>query len=273
MHWWCLSAAAIFFHGLICAAFTMTNNVVKPRIFRDLVIIGSGKEKIISFITTDRHSLFVTFRSIRMHCSVRFSLLATVGKIFLYHMRYMMIYRRLISLMQCRIYAGRGLLNPLVISGYNAGGQLMLTSDVENFPGYPAGKSGPDMMDDLMHQAKRFGAEFWQTDCTGIDTNCRGPFYISTDNCTVVAKSVIVATGAESTWLNAIDEEKFKGSDLSTCATCDGYMCRDKEVVVVGGGDSAMEEASFLTRFAKRVNLIHRSDHFRASKVKQKKYV
>ena len=165
-----------------------------------------------------------------------------------------------------RIYAGRALLKPLVIAGYNSGGQLMLTSEVENFPGYPDGRSGPDMMDDLMGQAKRFGAEFWQTDCGDIDTTCR-PFRITTENCTVVAKSVIVATGAESTWLNAIDEDKYKGGDLSTCATCDGFLCRDKEVVVVGGGDSAMEEASFLTRFARRVNLIHRSGDFRASKV------
>lgn len=165
-----------------------------------------------------------------------------------------------------RIYAGRGLLKPLVIAGYNAGGQLMLTSEVENFPGYPDGKSGPDMMDDLMGQAKKFGAEFWQTDCIDIDTTSR-PFRINTENSTVFAKSVIVATGAESTWLNAIDEERFKGSDLSTCATCDGFMSRDKEVIVVGGGDSAMEEATFLTRFARRVNLIHRNSNFRASKV------
>lgn len=144
----------------------------------------------------------------------------------------------------------------------------MLTSDVENFPGYPIGRTGPDMMDDLMGQAKKFGAEFWQTDCDGIDTSCR-PFQISTENCTIVAKSVIVATGAESIWLNAIDEEKFKGSDLSTCATCDGFLSRDKDIVVIGGGDSAMEEATFLTRFARRVNLIHRRDTFRASKVAQ----
>mmetsp|Transcript_6550 Transcript_6550/g.10707 ORF Transcript_6550/g.10707 Transcript_6550/m.10707 type:complete len:342 (+) Transcript_6550:111-1136(+) len=164
------------------------------------------------------------------------------------------------------IYAGRALLKPLVIAGYNSGGQLMLTSDVENFPGYPEGRTGPDMMEDLIGQAKKFGAEFWQTDCSGIDVSSR-PFRISTENCTVVAKSVIVATGAESTWLNAIDEGKYKGTDISTCATCDGYLTRGKEVVVVGGGDSAMEEASFLTKFASRVNIIHRSNSFRASKV------
>lgn len=144
----------------------------------------------------------------------------------------------------------------------------MLTSEVENFPGYPEGRSGPDMMDDLIGQAKKFGAEFWQTDCCSIDTRSR-PFQINTANSTVVAKSVIIATGAESTWLNAIDEEKYKGGDLSTCATCDGFLCRGKDVVVIGGGDSAMEEATFLTRFARKVHLVHRRESFRASKVPQ----
>ena len=142
----------------------------------------------------------------------------------------------------------------------------MLTSEVENFPGYPDGRSGPDMMQDLMDQAKRFDAEFWQTDCESVDTKSH-PFRITTDNCTLLAKSIIIATGAQSTWLNAIDEGKFKGSDLSTCATCDGFLSQGKDVVVVGGGDSAMEEASFLTRFAKTVTLIHRRKSFRASKV------
>lgn len=164
------------------------------------------------------------------------------------------------------IYAGRALLTPLVIAGYNAGGQLMLTSDVENFPGYPAGRSGPDVMDDMISQAKRFGAEFWQTDCASIDTSSR-PFRVHTDNCTVLAKAIIVASGAKSKWLGAANEELYKGTYLSTCATCDGYLSRGKDVVVVGGGDSAMEEASFLTRFARRVNLVHRRSSFKASKV------
>ncbi len=164
------------------------------------------------------------------------------------------------------IYTGRAMLEPLMIAGYSAGGQLMLTSDVENFPGYVSAPSGPELMGDLMGQARKFGAEIWQTDCRNIDFSSH-PYKIEMHNCTVEAKAVILSTGAEALWLGAEREEEFKGKGISTCATCDGYLFRDKPVVVIGGGDSAMEEANFLTRFASKVTLIHRRDTFKASKV------
>jgi thioredoxin reductase (NADPH) len=164
------------------------------------------------------------------------------------------------------IYTGRALLKPLMVAGYSAGGQLMLTSDVENFPGYVAAPSGPDLMGDLMSQARKFGAEIWQTDCKGVDLSSH-PYKVEMHNCTVEAKSIILSTGAEALWLGAEREDEFKGRGISTCATCDGYLFRDKPVVVIGGGDSAMEEANFLTRFASKVTLIHRRDTFKASKV------
>ena len=168
------------------------------------------------------------------------------------------------------IYAGRALLSPLVVAGYSAGGQLMLTSDVENFPGYQQSIGGPELMGDLMTQASRFGAEFWRSDCKSVDLDA-WPFRLELHNCTVLAKSIILSTGAEAQWLGAEREEEFKGKGISTCATCDGYMFRNKPVVVVGGGDSAMEEACFLTRFASHVTVIHRRDTFRASKVMLKR--
>ncbi len=164
------------------------------------------------------------------------------------------------------IYSARAMLKPLQISGYNAGGQLMLTSDVENFPGYRNAITGPDLMDDLMHQAKKFGTEVWQTDVTRVDFSKR-PFILSMQNCTVLADAVIISTGANSIWLNAKREGEFQGKGISTCATCDGFLFRDKCVVVIGGGDSAMEEANFLSRFAKKVTIVHRRDTFRASKI------
>ncbi len=164
------------------------------------------------------------------------------------------------------IYTGRALLNPLVIAGYNAGGQLMLTSDVENFPGYTIAPSGPELIFDLMSQAEKFGAEYWKTECKSVDFT-QHPFRLELHNATVMAKSVILSTGADSIWLGSEDEDKYKGMGISTCATCDGFMFREKNVVVIGGGDSAMEEANFLTRFANSVTLIHRRDSFRASKL------
>jgi thioredoxin reductase (NADPH) len=164
------------------------------------------------------------------------------------------------------IYTGRAMLRPLLIAGYMAGGQLMLTSDVENFPGYRDPVSGPMMMDDLKHQAIRFGAEFWQTNVQSVNLS-KEPYEIVLSNCTVKARTIIISTGAEALWLNSENEEEFKGKGISTCATCDGYMFRNKPVIVIGGGDSAMEEANFLTRFASEVTLIHRKDSFRASKV------
>lgn len=168
------------------------------------------------------------------------------------------------------IYTSRALLNPLMIAGYNAGGQLMLTSDVENFPGYVSPPTGPELMGDLMDQARRFGADIWQTDCKSIDFSSF-PYKIETHNSTVEAKAIIISTGAEALWLGAEREEEFKGKGISTCATCDGYLFRNKPVVVIGGGDSAMEEANFLTRFASQVTLIHRRDSFKASKVMLKR--
>lgn len=164
------------------------------------------------------------------------------------------------------IYTARAMLRPLVIAGYQSGGQLMLTSDVENFPGYSEAIAGPILMDDLTTQAKKFGAEFWRTDCKAIDFSCY-PFKIQTHNCTVSARAVILSTGAEALWLGADREEEFKGKGISTCATCDGYLFREKDVCVIGGGDSAMEEANFLTRFARSVTVVHRRSSFRASKV------
>ena len=131
------------------------------------------------------------------------------------------------------IYSARALLKPLVIAGYNAGGQLMLTNDVENFPGYKEAITGPAMMSDLISQAKTFGAEFWMTDCVFINTTTY-PFEIKLPNCTITSKSVIIATGAESIWLNAEREEEFKGKGISTCATCDGFIFRNKSVIVIG---------------------------------------
>lgn len=164
------------------------------------------------------------------------------------------------------IYAARAMLKPLQISGYNAGGQLMLTSDVENFPGYGNPISGPDLIEDLTQQARKFGTEMWQTDVIRVDFSKR-PYILTLHNCTVLADSVIISTGANSVWLNAERENDFQGKGISTCATCDGYLFRDKCVVVIGGGDSAMEEANFLSRFAKTVTIIHRRDTFRASKI------
>ena len=164
------------------------------------------------------------------------------------------------------IYTGRALLKPLQISGYNAGGQLMLTSDVENFPGYRTAITGPDLIEDLSHQASKFGTEIWQTDVLKVDFSKR-PYILTLQNCTVVTEAVILSTGANSIWLNADRESDFQGKGISTCATCDGFLFRDKCVVVIGGGDSAMEEAVFLTRFARSVTIIHRSESFRASKI------
>lgn len=142
------------------------------------------------------------------------------------------------------------MLKPLVIAGYQAGGQLMLTSDVENFPGYKTAITGPALMDDLMTQAKTFGAEFQNVNCKSVNTSSY-PFMVTLSNNKVIyTKSVIVATGADALWLNAANEEKYRGKGVSACATCDGFLFQNKSVVVIGGGDSAMEEALFLTRYA-----------------------
>ena len=164
------------------------------------------------------------------------------------------------------LYSARALLNPLMFAGYMSGGQLMLTSEVENFPGYPQGVEGPDMMVHMREQAERFGLEVHDRNVEKVDLSER-PFGVWSEGEEFRAESLIICTGAEAIWLGADGEEEQKGRGISTCATCDGAFFRDEEVIVVGGGDSAMEEATFLTRFAKKVTIIHRREVFKASKV------
>ena len=164
------------------------------------------------------------------------------------------------------LYTARANLRPLVIEGFNWGGQLMITSDVENYPGYADGILGPSMMSDFRRQAERFGAEFVTDDVTRVDFSER-PFRVYVGSEEHLAESVIVATGASARQLGLPSEQTLQGRGVSYCATCDGAFFRDKIVAVVGGGDSAMEEATFLTRFAKKVVIIHRRDEFRASPI------
>jgi len=164
------------------------------------------------------------------------------------------------------LYAARANLNPLVIEGFAWGGQLMITSDVENYPGYADGILGPQMMQDFRRQAERFGAEFVTDDVTKVDFS-EHPLRVSVGDTDYLAESVIVATGASARQLGLDTERVLQGKGVSYCAVCDAAFFRDKEVVVVGGGDSAMEEAIFLTKFATRVMLIHRRDEFRASPI------
>jgi thioredoxin reductase (NADPH) len=164
------------------------------------------------------------------------------------------------------IYAARANLNPLVLAGGLYGGQLMLTTEVENFPGFPEGIMGPDLMMKFREQAERFGARIENVDVTSVDFRKR-PFVVRTADEEYHAKTVIVATGASARWLDIPGEEKLRGRGVSTCATCDGAFFREKHIVVVGGGDSAMEEALFLTRFGRRVTVIHRREGLRASKI------
>ena len=164
------------------------------------------------------------------------------------------------------IYAARADLDPLVLAGGMYGGQLMLTTDVENYPGFPRGIMGPDLMIAFREQAERFGARIENVDATSVDFS-RQPFIIRTAEREYSAKTVIVASGASARWLNIPGEEALRGRGVSTCATCDGAFFKEKHIVVVGGGDSAMEEALFLTRFGKKVTVIHRRDTLRASKI------
>ena len=164
------------------------------------------------------------------------------------------------------LYSARAMMEPMMFAGYMSGGQLMLTSDIENFPGYPQGIGGPEMMIDLRSQAERFGLEVVDKNVERVDFSSR-PFKVWVEGEEFRAESVIICTGAEAIWLGAEGEQEQKGRGISTCATCDGAFFRDDEVIVVGGGDSAMEEATFLTRFASKVTIIHRRDVFRASKV------
>jgi thioredoxin reductase (NADPH) len=164
------------------------------------------------------------------------------------------------------LYAARANLDPLVIEGMSFGGQLMITSDVENYPGYPEGVLGPEMMKDFRTQAERFGAEFLTEDVTSVDFSER-PFTVEVGDDEYRARAVIVATGASARQLGLDSEQALQGRGVSYCAVCDAAFFKDKEVVVVGGGDSAMEEAIFLTKFAKKVYIVHRRDDFRASPI------
>ena len=164
------------------------------------------------------------------------------------------------------VYAARGNLAPIVFAGHMYGGQLMFTTEVENYPGFPAGIMGPQLMENFRAQAERFGSVIHNVDVTAADFTAR-PFRVHSAEHEYTADTVMLATGASARWLNVPGEARLRGRGVSTCATCDGAFFRDKDIVVVGGGDSAMEEAIFLTRFARRVTLVHRKSGFRASKI------
>jgi len=169
------------------------------------------------------------------------------------------------------LYAARADLSPLVLEGPEPGGQLTTTTDVENFPGYPDGVMGPKMMEDFKAQAARFGADIRYGTVEKIDFDSR-PFKLNVDEeYDVFAESIIVSTGASAKWLGLPSEQKMRGRGVTACATCDGAFFRNQHVIVIGGGDTAMEEATFLTRYASKVTIIHRRDEFRASKAMQKR--
>ncbi len=164
------------------------------------------------------------------------------------------------------VYAARANLKPIVVSGHEPGGQLSLTSLVENFPGFPEGIQGPDLVENIKKQAQNFGAEYLHGTVDEVDLSKR-PFRIRIDGEWRETKALIIATGASAKWLNLPNEQKLIGHGVSSCATCDGFFYRGRKIMVIGGGDTAMEEASFLTRFGETVTLVHRRDEFRASKI------
>jgi thioredoxin reductase (NADPH) len=166
------------------------------------------------------------------------------------------------------IYAARSNLSVLMLQGYQVGGQLMLTSDVENYPGFEEGILGPSMMEKFEAQARRFGTEMIAEDVISVDFSNR-PFTVTTDSNEYEARVIIISTGASAKWLGLPSEKRLQGCGVSACATCDGFFFKNKDVVVIGGGDTAMEEAIFLTRYANHVTVIHRRDTLRASKIMQ----
>lgn len=164
------------------------------------------------------------------------------------------------------IYTARANLQPLVVGGHEAGGQLSLTTLVENFPGFPEGINGPDLVENMRKQAQNFGAEYVDGAVIDADFSSR-PFRLNIEGDWTETRTVIIASGASARWLGLESEQALIGHGVSSCATCDGFFYRDKKIMVVGGGDSAMEEANFLTRFGREVTLVHRRDEFRASKI------
>lgn len=164
------------------------------------------------------------------------------------------------------IYSARANLRPLVVSGHEAGGQLSLTTLVENFPGFPEGINGPDLVENMKKQAEHFGAEYLHGSVVDTDLS-RRPFRINVEGEWIETRTLIVASGASARWLGLESEQKLIGHGVSSCATCDGFFYRGRKIMVIGGGDSAMEEANFLSRFGSEVTLVHRREEFRASKI------